>query len=142
MLCNLPDSQQHMLCECTDHTTVQLRETILTRLKQHVHQYDGTKQTQHAIGVAFLALLKEHSEPRRLWLGNLSNEQIQILTAIIPQKLLSSLSQPQLDAIFLDIRRILSEGSLNINHRKQLAERFGKAITSNTKTPKVKVKKG
>ena len=37
-LCTLPDSQQHMLCECTDHTTSKLRETVLTRLNQHVHR--------------------------------------------------------------------------------------------------------
>ena len=57
-----------------------------------------------------------------------------------PETSISTISAP-IDAIFLDISHILLEGSLNINHRKQLAERFGKDITSNTKTTKVKVKK-
>jgi hypothetical protein len=86
------------------------------------------------IGRAVLSLLQGTTEPGRVWIGNLSLEQVDHLTTAISPLQLARLTQPQLDAIFLDISRILSEGALSINHRKQLAERYGKQETKTQKT--------
>ena len=132
-LCGKQDSQQHALCECTDHTSVKLRETILTRLTQHIHNYDSAKRTHQMIGRSVLSLLQETTEPGRIWIGNFSQEQVNHLMTAISAHQLSQFSQPQLDSIFLDISRILTEGALSINHRKQLAERYGQKETKTQK---------
>ncbi len=85
------------------------------------------------IGRTVLALLQDTNEPGRIWIGNFSQDQVNHLTTAISAHQLSQFSQSQLDAIFLDISRILSEGSLSINHRKQLAERYGQTETKNQK---------
>jgi hypothetical protein len=101
---------------------VSLREEIMTTLRKHVHQYDKDSQIPRQIGRAFMDLLTETTDPGRIWIGNLSEQQIQRLTELIPPAAIHNLTQAQLDHILLPICRILADGSLNLNHQKIIAD--------------------
>ena len=69
-----------------------------------------------------MELLTETTDPGRMWIGNLSDQQIQRLTELIPAAAILNLTQAQLDHILLPICRILADGSLNLNHQKIIAD--------------------
>ena len=94
----------------------------MTNLKKHVHQYDASSALHRQIGRALLDVLATTTEPGRIWLGNLSTEQIQQLTQRINPDAIKHLSQKELNGIFLPLGRILADGSANINHQKLIAE--------------------
>ena len=94
----------------------------MTNLKKHVHQYDASSALHRQIGRALLDVLATTTEPGRIWLGNLSTEQIQQLIQRINPDAIKHLSQKELNGIFLPLGRILADGSANINHQKLIAE--------------------
>ena len=91
-----------------------MREDVIITLKEHVYSYKNDKWTQK-IGGAFLKLLRETSEPGRIWIGNMSTEQISTLTTLLPLNTVADYTQAQLNNIMLDFSHILSMGALSIN---------------------------
>ena len=122
VLCQQPDSQAHTFMYCPNKLMVALREEIMTTLRKHVHQYDKDAHIPRQIGRAFMELLAETTDPGRMWIGNLSDQQIRRLTELIPTAATQNMTQAQLDHILLPICRILADGSLNLNHQKLIAE--------------------
>ena len=122
VLCQQQDSQEHTFACCQDKLMVSLRDEITTNLRKHVHQYDKDSRDSRQIGRAFMELLAETSEPGRMWIGNLSDQQITRLTELIPPNATRHMTQAQLDHILLPICRILADGSLNLNHQKVIAD--------------------
>ena len=122
VLCRQPDSQAHTFQHYKHKPILTLRQEINNNLRARVHQYDNDSATARQIGRALMDLLHTTSEPERIWLGNLSTCQIKYLQQNINPDTLSSLTQKQLDNIFLPLGRILAEGSTNLNHQKLIAD--------------------
>ncbi len=92
-----------------------LLDEITTTLTRHVHQYDQDSHASRRIGRAYIEVLRETPEPGRMWIGNLSEQQITRLVELIPHAAIQHLTQAQLDHILLPICRILADSSLNLN---------------------------
>ena len=89
-LCQAQDSQKHMLHYCTEIAAVRMREEVIITLKQQIYKYANDKKAQR-VGDAFLWVLQETPEPGRMWIGNISSDQISQL-----QETVASFTQAQL----------------------------------------------
>ena len=123
ILCQAPDSQEHTLHYCMDPTLTQLRREILTNLDTLVQEHDKTSNLDRQVGRAFLRVFDTTNEPGRFWIGNLSTTQIQEITNLINPDELSSLTQAQLNKIFLPLHRVLAEGCTSLMHHKLIREK-------------------
>ena len=123
ILCQAPDSQEHTLHYCMDPTLTQLRREILTNLNTLVQEHDKASNLHRQVGRAFLHVLDTANEPGRFWIGNLSTTQTQEITNLINPDELSSLTQAQLNKIFLPLHRVLAEGCTSLMHHKLIREK-------------------
>jgi hypothetical protein len=67
-----------------------MREEVIITLKQQIYKYANDKKAQR-VGDAFLWVLQETPEPGRMWIGNISSDQISQL-----QETVASFTQAQL----------------------------------------------
>jgi hypothetical protein len=110
-----------MLHYCTEIASVRLREEAMVALKQRVYKYDNDKKMQK-VGDAFIRILQDTSEPGRMWIGNMSSDQIVKLQELVTDKTVASFTQAQLTNTILEFSRVLSVGALSINQHRLIKE--------------------
>jgi hypothetical protein len=110
-----------MLHYCTEIASVRLREDAMVALKQRVYKYDNDKKMQK-VGDAFIRILQDTSEPGRIWIGNMSSDQIAKLQELVTDKTVASFTQAQLTNTILEFSRVLSVGALSINQHRIIKE--------------------
>ena len=122
-LCQMPESQNHWLHECNHGPLRTLRASVFADLNRHLLVYREKSSLHRQLGTGFKHILMSTSEPARIWTGNWSLQQIQLLSSLIDPELLATLQPNTLASIVLPLEKILAEGALNLWQCKVMQER-------------------
>ena len=122
-LCQKPDSQDHWLQECDFGPLRRLRNDIMTSLNQQLLAYRDKSALHRQLSIGFKHVLMTTQAPARIWTGNWSSEQIDLLTNLINPTLLEKLQKTTISSILQPLEKILAEGAQNLWQCKVIQER-------------------